>query len=137
MDLHPKAVTSKIPTLGIGKGWLGPEAYGCIGTGTRPCISHYPFGWYVGAESDVRDMIAYHCRQSARGQKLEKTFKTGDRITRFYQTRSSAIGYFRVLLSERYRMNDSLRGGHQTAIKQSKSKDPSTAIAGLLAAAEY
>jgi len=130
--LHPMAVAMKIPAISIGKMLVGPEAAGCSGTGTRPTIAHFPFGYYVGANIDVKDMIAYHCRQSARGEKLCNVFKTGERITRFYQTRKPALKYYRQLVSERLYMNDELRAEHRQAISNAKSSDPAKRIEGAI-----
>ena len=48
----------KVPRLDKGKGFKGPDFYGCMNTGTAPAIFHSRTGKYVvGPEMAARDAM--------------------------------------------------------------------------------
>ena len=49
----------KVPRLDKGKGFKGPDFYGCMNTGTAPAIFHSRTGKYVvGPESAAREAMS-------------------------------------------------------------------------------
>ena len=83
----------KVPRLDKGKGFKGPDFYGCMNTGTAPAIFHSRTGKYVvGPEMAARDaMQAGACLLNKR------TFGKGRQKVYIFKGRGPAVSKFLVL----------------------------------------
>ena len=115
----------KIPTLKAGKGYAGPEFYGCCNTGTRPCIFHLKLGgWSVGPEELCRK-----CMRFGLTYKEKTYYGEGNRRVWFYKTRVAAVKRFTELCGIRVAENEAVRAEHVATLAKAKQGDIGAAIA--------
>jgi hypothetical protein len=86
----------KIPKLDLGKGFLGPEFFGCHNTGMRTAIFHAKNNkWVVGPEMYARIVL-----REAGHYSNKRLHKFNTRIVYVFKGRGSAIKKFNELCSE-------------------------------------
>ena len=98
-----------IPRLAKGRGYKGPEFYGCMNTGMAPAIFHSRTGKYlVGPEIPCRDAMRA-------GVTLTNARKHGEgrRQVRLYKTRGPAAKRFAVLCNTAEIENEAMRQDHR------------------------
>lgn len=133
--LHPEAyrLASELPMiLNRGEGFAGPEAYGCINSGTRPSILRASVGpaYYVGPELEVTD-------KSVRAWfRMNPSVRKHGRCWRF-RSRTAAVNKWRELVSERVYQNERLAAEHAKAAADARSSDYQTALQGALAMGDF
>jgi hypothetical protein len=97
-----------VPRLTLGKGWLGPEALGCCGTGTRPAIyrSRATGKYVVGPENDC-DYVLQNWKLIGSNKRIHKV--PYGRTVWVFKTRKPAVAKFAELCEERKQLNERLR----------------------------
>lgn len=125
-----------VPTLRKGKAFMGPEAFGCCNTGTRPMILHSVSTglWLVGPELAVDEVRSAVCFGGNQGK---RTLVRMGRTVHIYKTRGPAVRRFQDNVDEQRAMNLRLKAGYDAATSDARSADPETAIAGAVALADY
>ncbi len=115
----------KVPRLRPGRGYGGPEFYGCMNTGLRPAIIHSRSGKYVvGPELRCRDAMR-------RGITLQNVRVWGREPQRvwIYKTRSSAVAKFKALCESRINENQAMREKHAEAARKAAQGDVAATLA--------
>lgn len=125
-----------VPTLRRGKAFVGPEAFGCCNTGTRPMIlrSGATGLWLVGpqlAVYEARDSVCFG------GNKGKRTLVRMGRTVHIYKTRGPAVRRFQDNVDEQRAMNLRLKAGYDSAADDARSADPETAVKGAIALLDY
>lgn len=125
-----------VPTLRKGKAFVGPEAFGCCNTGTRPMILHsLSTGlWLVGPELSCTAAATSMCFGENHGKR--KLVRMGHTV-RIYKTRGPAVRRFQDNVDEQRAMNLRLKAGYDEAASDARSDDPETALAGAVALSDY
>jgi hypothetical protein len=115
----------KIPKLIAGKGYAGPEFYGCMNTGTRPCIFHLKLGgWSVGQEEACRGAMRFGLTYK------DKTYYgEGRKRVWFYRNRPAAAAKFTELYGIRVAENEAVKAEHAATLAKARSGDIGAAIA--------
>jgi len=115
----------KVPRLDKGKGFKGPDFYGCMNTGTAPAIFHSRTGKYVvGPEMAARDaMQAGACLLNKR------TFGKGRQKVYIFKGRGPAVSKFLVLCGARILENAQVRAEHVETARKARAGDIGAAIA--------
>lgn len=133
-EIERKGTTDKlaVPTLRRGKAFVGPEAFGCCNTGTRPIILHSKATglWLVGPELAVDEARSAVCFGAERGK---RTLVRMGKTVHIYKTRGPAVKRFQDNVDEQRAMNERLKASYDAAADDARSADPETAIAGALA----
>ena len=115
----------KVPRLDKGKGFKGPDFYGCMNTGTAPAIFHSRTGKYVvGPEMAARDaMQAGACLLNKR------TFGKGRQKVYIFKGRGPAVSKFLVLCGAWILENAQVRAEHMETARKARAGDIGAAIA--------
>lgn len=118
----------KVPRLPKGRGFRGPDFYGCINTGTAPCIrrSRRTGKYIVGAEMNT-EMALNDPRLFTNMRKWE----VAGRYVYVYKTRVSAVHRFEALCEARIEENQRVREEHQRDLATARDGDM-TAAARLI-----
>lgn len=100
----------KVPRLPKGRGYRGPDFYGCFNTGTAPCIrrSRRTGKYIVGAESNTEMAL-----NDARLLTNMRSWEIGGRTVYVYKTRAPAVRRFEAMCEERIRENEEMRKKHE------------------------
>ncbi len=120
----------KVPRLGKGKGFKGPEFYGCMNTGLAPAIFHSRTGKYVvGPEIPCREaMQAGACLDNKR------TWGTDARRKVYiFKGRAAAVAKFMVMCGARILENAQIRAEHAETARKARNGD----MAAVLALGDY
>jgi hypothetical protein len=119
-----------VPRLAKGKGYKGPEFYGCFNTGMAPTIFHSRTGkWIVGPELRCRDamregwLIGTHRRIVGEGRQRCWIFTA----------RGSAVRKFMALCGAQILENDKIRKEHIETAAKARAGD----MAAVLALGDY
>lgn len=125
-----------VPTLRKGKAFMGPEAFGCCNTGTRPIILHSRSTglWLVGPENAVDEVRTAVCFGGNQGK---RTLVRMGKTVHIYKTRGPAVRRFQDNVDEQWAMNLRLKAGYDDAAADARSADPETAIAGAIALSDH
>jgi hypothetical protein len=108
----------KLPRIPKGKGYLGPEYFGCCGTGRRPAIFHSINGkWVVGPELSAREAIK---RALHYGNKRSYECNGPVMVRR---TKKAAIAAFTDLCETVENWNLQQRREYETTREKAKSGD--------------
>jgi len=119
----------KLPKLIAGKGYAGPEFYGCCNTGTRPCIFHLKLGdWSVGQEEACRGAMRFGLTY-----KDKIYYGEGRKRVWFYKSRAAAVKKFTELYDVRVAENEAVKAEHKTTLDKARSGD----MAAVLALGDY
>jgi len=119
----------KVPRLDKGKGFKGPEFYGCFNTGLAPAIFHSRTGKYVvGPETVCRDaMQQCVCHTAAR------TWGVGNRKVFIFKGRAAAVSKFLALCGAQILQNHEIRVEHIKTARAAAAGD----MAAVLALGDY
>ena len=125
-----------VPTLRKGKAFMGPEAFGCCNTGTRPMILHSVATglWLVGPELAVGEARSAVCFGGNQGK---RTLVRMGKTVHIYRTRGPAVRRFQDNVDEQRAMNLRLKADYDAVAADARSADPETAIAGAIALSDY
>ena len=108
-----------IPRLTKGKGFKGPEFYGCFNTGMAPCIFHSRSGKFiVGPELRCRDAM----RQGI-GLTNARSVGEGNQTVWLYKTRKPAAAKFKALCAAQSHTNDLVGVAHAETLAKAKAGD--------------
>ncbi len=116
----------KVPRLDKGKGFKGPEFYGCFNTGLAPAIFHSRTGKYVvGPEIPCREaMQAGACHDSKR------TWGTDPRRKVYiFKGRAAAVSKFLALCGAQILQNHNIRVEHIKTARAAAAGDIGAALA--------
>lgn len=115
----------QVPRLSKGKGYKGPEFYGCCNTGMAPAIFHSRTGKYiVGPEM--------RCRDAMRDFVLlgnKRTVGTGRDKCWIFKGRAGAVKRFMSLCGAAILMNDKIRKEHIETAAKARAGDMSAILA--------
>jgi hypothetical protein len=115
----------KVPRLAKGKGYKGPEFYGCFNTGMAPAIFHSHTGKFiVGPE--------LRCRSAMRNCLLltdKRSLGEGRDKVWILKTRSPAVAKFMALCGAVILENDLMRLKHVETIGRAAKGDLAAALA--------
>lgn len=118
-----------VPRLAKGKGYKGPEFYGCFNTGMAPAIFHSRTGKYiVGPEMRCRDAMREFVLL---GNK--RTVGTGRAKCWIFKGRAGAVKRFMVLCGAAILENDKIRKEHIATAAKARAGD----MAAVLALGDY
>jgi hypothetical protein len=122
----------KVPRLDKGKGFKGPEFYGCFNTGMAPAIFHSRTGKYVvGREIPCRDAM-----QAGACLDKKRTWGGKDDARRkvfIFKGRESAVAKFLELCGEQILQNHNIRVEHIKTARAAAAGD----MAAVLALGDY
>jgi len=125
-------------TFTKGKGRLGPEHYGCMNTGMRPCI--YKTKWsglfFVGMEFDVQTAIDIRKNHSGHVRKFRENPKSR-RWVQITKGRGPAVERFYELCNEVLSWNQREQKSHQDALVKSRSDNPAERVEGAMALLDH
>lgn len=119
------AITIDVPHLAKGRGYKGPEFYGCYNTGMAPCIFHSRTGkWVVGPELRCRDAMRA-------GIMLQNVFCHGKGRQRvwIFKTHKNAVAKFTDLCITQTRENDAMRREHSATLEKARRGDMAAVLA--------
>jgi len=120
-------LTMQVPRLARGKGYKGPEAFGCFNTGLAPAIFHSRSGKYiVGPELRCRDTM----REGLLLGTKRVAGKGGNRVY-IYKTRQPAVAKFQELCGAQMQYNAKLRQELATLRSKAQQGDM-TAVLDLI-----
>jgi len=118
--------TIKVPRIPKGRGFRGPEWYGCCGTGAAPCIRRSKFtGKYVVGTEMSTDMALSDRRILSNKRKFEVM---GCRIVFVYKTRKPAVAKFLVLCEKQEQVNAQMRAEAQGLRRKAQAGDIGAAV---------
>jgi hypothetical protein len=107
-----------LPRINKGKGYLGPEYFGCCGTGRRPAIFHSINGkWVVGTELSAREAI-----RKALHYGNKRLLDCNGPVT-VLKTKKAAVAAFTKLCEVVEDWNLSQRREYETTREKAKSGD--------------
>lgn len=120
----------KVPRLDKGKGFKGPEFYGCFNTGLAPAIFHSRTGKYVvGPEIPCREAM-----QAGACLDRKRTWGTDDRRKVYiFKGRAAAVSKFLALCGAAILQNHQIRQEHIETARKARGGD----MAAVLALADY
>ncbi len=113
-----------IPRIPKGKGYLGPEYFGCCNTGRRPALFHSVNGkWIVGPELACREALEQnlHCGTKRRHQ------VSGSKVY-VCKTRQSAVYDFGLLCKEVETWNKTQKASYERECAKARKGDLSAAL---------
>ena len=119
------STTIQVPRIPKGRGFRGPEWYGCCGTGAAPCIRRSKFtGKYVvGTEMSTDQALSDHRILSNR-----RKFEVGTRTVFVYKTRKAAVAKFLVLCEKQEQVNAEMRAEAQGLHRKAQQGDIGAAL---------
>lgn len=120
---------AKVPRLAMGKGWKGPEFYGCFNTGLAPAIFHSRTGKYaVGPEIPCRDAMANGGLLSDR--RIHDMGGKGDARRRVYvfKSRGPAVRKFAELAAAAALANENIAAEHRADAAAARKGDMAAAL---------
>lgn len=143
----------KLPTrLQLGHKYTGPEFFGCINTGTRPCIcysrllvdnaiANKGFHYAVGPEDHITEsIILLLLGKTTHKTKHWPSFqgrKNRNLEVKFFRTENAARKHFLMLVKLRNNKNKQVQQSYMQAKQQSQSPDTSIALQGLLSLSDF
>ena len=129
----------KVPRLSRGKGFRGPEPFGCFNTGTAPVIMHSRTGkWLVGPEIELDDARNFILFEPNKNKRIYKGRNTSDKWWVYiYKSRKPAVSKFQELCDKQDKMNNEMRAEYLQAKKDSQSNNPEIRAKGIMALADY
>src|SRR5664280_757339 len=97
-----------VPRLAKGRGYKGPEFYGCFNTGMAPTIFHSRTGKYVvGPELRCRDAMRNGVTFTN-----ARTYGDGNQRVWIYKGREPAVAKFMAMCGAQIMENDAMRRDH-------------------------
>ena len=107
----------KVPRLNKGRGFKGPEFYGCFNTGMAPSIFHSKTGKYiVGPENRCRDAMREGVTFTNK-----RVHGDGNHRVWLFKGRKPAVGKFMALCGAQIMENETMRRDHaETAAKAAR-----------------
>lgn len=114
-----------LPRLTRNSGFLGPEYFGCCGTGRRPKILHcgYSGRYLVGADLDV-----YELRSQAIHKPRTRIHRKGRQVMWAFKTRGPAVRKFTELCREVIEWNESERKSYNETRRRARAGDMAATI---------
>lgn len=120
-----QSITIDVPRLPKGRGYKGPEFYGCFNTGMAPSIFHSRTGkWVVGPELRCRDAMRAGITLQDR-----KGWGVGPQRVWIYKGRKAAVAKFTALCIKQTRENRKMRQEHAEALEKARKGDMAAALA--------
>lgn len=114
-----------VPRLAKGKGFSGPDHYGCCNTGNAPAIFHSRTGKYVvGPITYCRDAMAAGITFTD-----ARKYGEGSRRVWIYKSRGPAIAKFRELATIIEQANAEMRRQHAELARRAAAGDLEAAAA--------
>lgn len=115
----------KVPRLPKGRGFRGPDFYGCFNTGSAPCIrrSRFTGKYVVGAEMNT-DMALSDSRILSNRRK----FEVAGRTVWVFKTRAPAVRKFNELCKARIAENERVRAEHKRDLQAARKSDLAAAL---------
>lgn len=98
-----------VPVLTVGRGIIGPEYYGCSGTGQRPTIRRIADGRYVVGTEYAADTM----RHLLRGRMNQRIFRNGRETLWAFKSRKAAVAKFHEMCGVVRKFNQETREAHQ------------------------
>lgn len=119
------STTIQVPRIPKGRGFRGPEWYGCCGTGAAPCIrrSMVTGKYVVGTEMSTDQALSDYRILSNR-----RKFEVGTRMVFVYKTRKAAVAKFLVLCEKQEQVNAEMRQEHRRELKAAQAGDLSATM---------
>lgn len=116
-----------VPRLAKGKGYKGPEYYGCFNTGMAPAIFHSRCGkYFVGPEIPCRDAM-----RAGLGLFAKMRVANGADPRRkvwIFKGRKAAVRKFLALCGARILENDAIRREHAETARRAAAGDMTAAL---------
>lgn len=120
-----REITIDVPRLAKGRGYKGPEFYGCYNTGMAPCIFHSRTGKYVvGPELRCRDAM-----RAALTLQNKRCHGEGRQRVWIFKGRKAAVAKFTALCIAQTRENDTMRREHAATLEKARRGDMAAALA--------
>lgn len=114
----------QVPRLARGKGFKGPEFYGCFNTGMAPAIFHSRSGKYVvGPELRCRDAMREGVTLTD-----QRSQGTGRQRVWLFKGRKSAVDKFLALCGAVILENHQLRQEHSETTRKAAEGDLAAAL---------
>ena len=115
-----------VPRLPKGRGYKGPEFYGCCNTGMAPCIFHCRTGKYlVGPELPCDDAM----QQGVQSFFQQENMGTSDgRRVWLYKSRKPAVAKFMALCGAQIIENENMRREHAETLDKARKGDMAAAL---------
>ena len=114
----------RVPRLAQGKGYRGPEFWGCCNTGTAPSIFHSRNGRYVvGPEMACRDAM-----QNGVTFGNKRIHGDGRQRVWLYKSRKPAVAKFMALCGARIMENETVRREYMETRAKAAKGDIAAAI---------
>ncbi len=113
-----------IPRIPKGKGFLGPEWFGCCGTGRRPAMFHSVNGkWVIGPELACREVLEQHLHYG----KTRRLVVSGTEVY-VLKTRNSARYVFDRLCNEVETWNEVQKATYERERAKARKGDLAAAL---------
>lgn len=117
-----------VPRLAKGKGYKGPEFYGCFNTGMAPAIFHSRCGkYYVGPEIPCRDAMRAGIGYFAKVRVVNGADPR--RKVWIFKGRRAAVAKFMALCGARIIENETVRREHAEATRKAAAGNMAAALA--------
>jgi len=115
-----------VPRLPKGKGYKGPESYGCCNTGLAPCIFHSRAGKYV-VGPQIPCEYAMHKAAVMLSDNRVWNDAHGRRVW-LYKSRKPAVAKFMALCGAQIMKNEAMRREHAETLAKAKQGDVAAAL---------
>lgn len=120
-----QAITIEVPRLAKGRGYKGPEFFGCFNTGMAPCIFHSRTGKYVvGPELRCRDAM-----RAGLTLQNKRCHGEGRQRVWIFKSRKPAIAKFVALAVAQEQENAAMRKQHSETLAKARKGDLAAALA--------
>jgi len=120
-----REITIDVPRLAKGKGYKGPEFYGCYNTGVAPSIFHSRTGKYVvGPELRCRD--AMRAGITLLGKRVHGE---GKEQVWLFKSRKPAVAKFVALAVAQEQENRAMRQEHAATLEKARQGDMAAVLA--------
>jgi hypothetical protein len=115
----------QVPRLAKGKGYKGPDFYGCFNTGMAPAIFHSRCGkYYVGPEILCRDAM----RNGIGYFDNRRGISVGRQRIWIFKGRAPAVRRFSIMCEAATKENDKIRQEHIAAQQAASCGDIAAAL---------
>ncbi len=120
-----RAITIDVPRLAKGRGYKGPEFYGCYNTGMAPSIFHSRTGKYV-----VGPELRCHDAMRAGITLMDKrVYGEGRQRVWLFKSRKPAVAKFVVLAVAQEQENRAMRQEHTATLAKARKGDMAAVLA--------
>ncbi len=115
-----------VPRLPKGRGYKGPEFYGCCNTGLAPCIFHSHSGKYVVGPEIPCDYAMHKAAVMLSNKRVWRD--DYGRQVWLYKSRKPAVAKFMAICGAQVIENENMRREHAETLDKARKGDMAAAL---------